>query len=221
MTYTHQDEEDKRLRRIVITTIVVFTFIIAAVVHAADKNAVVTCTQLVKQADTYQDFYLPAWQKKMCDHAGIEVVVRFSKETLEEMANEAVNNREIVPDAIPGNVDEMKEWYQRQEHAREKAMAYLNLTPRLQRICACESVGRPDAIPQHYERDGVTVLTGRVTPEDTGMCQINTFFWGATAKSMGLDLFNPFDNVQMANYIYQQQGAQPWYPSKKCHGYDV
>lgn len=220
MTKIHQDEDDKRTGRIIITTFIVSVLSIAAIVHASDRNATHDCQMLAIQAEQFDDFYLPEWQQEMCDSVGVEVVVRFSPETRAEMAAAQTAAVEVT-EGSESNVAEMEQWYQRQAYAREKEMAYLNLAPRLQRICACESVGRPDAVPQHYEADGVTVLTGRITPEDKGMCQINEYFWGAKAESLGLDLLDPFDNVQMANYIYQQQGAQPWYPSKKCHGYDA
>lgn len=219
MQYTQEEEADKRTRRIVITTLTIFALTIALVAHATDKGAVVECTRLAEQAQQYDDFYLPDWQRKMCDTVDIDVVVLFSPETREEMKEEVRNRYEVLEEPLPSNAEEMREWYQREAYAKEKALAYLNLAPRLQQICACESVGRPDAVPRHYEADGVTVLTGRITPEDKGMCQINEYFWGEKAESLGLDLLDPFDNVQMANYIYQQHGAQPWYPSRACHGY--
>lgn len=94
----------------------------------------------------------------------------------------------------------------------------IELDPELAVICSCESKGIPDGKPNHYESDGVTVLTGRVEPRDRGMCQINSYYWGAKATELGYDIETPNGNIQMANFIYETQGSQPWSASKKCHG---
>lgn len=85
----------------------------------------------------------------------------------------------------------------------------------LVRICACESAGSPDKEPVHYAADG-SVLRGRLVPQDTGMCQINSYYWGADALRLGFDLETPEGNIQMANYIYDRKGTQPWNASKSC-----
>lgn len=92
------------------------------------------------------------------------------------------------------------------------------LHPELQVICSCESKGVPDGKPLHFEKDGVTVLTGRVDPRDRGMCQINSYYWGEKANDLGYDIETVSGNIKMANYIYKTQGVQPWSASKKCHG---
>ena len=92
------------------------------------------------------------------------------------------------------------------------------LHPNLKVICSCESTGIPDGKPEHYESDGVTVLSGRVDPRDRGMCQISSFYWGQKAQELGYDIETPTGNTQMANYIFEHQGSQPWSASKKCHG---
>ena len=47
------------------------------------------------------------------------------------------------------------------------------LRPELVPICSCESMRGKYGTPTHYEEDGVTVLLGRVDPNDVGICQIN------------------------------------------------
>jgi hypothetical protein len=85
----------------------------------------------------------------------------------------------------------------------------------LVRICSCESTGSADNEPAHYDTDG-SVLRGRLVPQDTGMCQINTYYWGADAQRLGFDLETPEGNIHMANYIYDRSGTQPWLASKSC-----
>ena len=105
------------------------------------------------------------------------------------------------------------------EEVREiAATQIIELHPNLIPICACESRGRADAKPTHYEADGVTVLRGRINNLDVGMCQINLKYHEATAIELGLDLFVEEDNITYANYLYEHQGARPWSWSAHCHG---
>lgn len=90
------------------------------------------------------------------------------------------------------------------------------LLPALKRICACESVGDPNAEPQHFESDGVTVLTGRLNNNDIGLCQISTTYWLDVAKELGYDIYTEQGNIAMANYIYEYNGSQPWFWSQHC-----
>lgn len=89
------------------------------------------------------------------------------------------------------------------------------LAPELLPICSCESVGVPDAVPQHFNKDG-TVIRGKVNSDDIGMCQINLKYHKAVADKMDLDLFKEDDNIKYANYLYNKQGTKPWNWSKKC-----
>ena len=52
---------------------------------------------------------------------------------------------------------------------------------------------------------------------DWGLFQINETVWDTTAKSMGLNYKENWeDNVLMARYIYQTQGINAWNWSSKC-----
>lgn len=86
----------------------------------------------------------------------------------------------------------------------------VRLYPVMESICTCES-GR------QFKQDG-TVVRGIVNPQDIGMCQINLKYHGATAESLGYDLFTEKGNILYTNYLYDTQGAQPWYLSRQCHG---
>lgn len=83
-------------------------------------------------------------------------------------------------------------------------------------ICSCESQRGKYGKPTHFEKDGKTVLRGKVNPLDIGMCQINLKWHGEAAKKKGLDLFKEEDNITYANYLYGKQGSQPWNWSRAC-----
>lgn len=94
----------------------------------------------------------------------------------------------------------------------------LKLAAPLESVCACESSypgGRE--VPRHYEKDGETVRYGRITPGDTGMCQINVPIHKANIKEMGLNVHTPYGNIAYANYLYEKHGEQPWQASGQCH----
>lgn len=84
-------------------------------------------------------------------------------------------------------------------------------------ICACESSGSKYATPRHFKKDG-SVLRGEITSEDIGLCQINTYFHGSRAESMGIDLYSVDGNIEYANYLYEREGSKPWQASKRCWG---
>jgi len=89
------------------------------------------------------------------------------------------------------------------------------LPPELQRICSCESTGRPDNDPVQFNADG-TVLQGKLNSNDIGMCQINTKYWLTKSQDLGYDIYTEEGNKQMALWIYQNNGNQPWFWSKSC-----
>jgi hypothetical protein len=99
-----------------------------------------------------------------------------------------------------------------------QAKEIVALYPALVPICSCESNGRPDLKPTHYEKDGTTTLSGRLTPEDRGACQISAYYWSETAEKLGYDIESEEGNIRMANYLYDRYGSGPWRASSKCHG---
>lgn len=122
-------------------------------------------------------------------------------------------SEEITPlEAIETQIDTVDEVKPLPKPVKVSGVLY----PELKRICACESAGRPDAEPQHFEADGVTVRYGRVNPLDIGMCQINLRYHEATAVIMGLDVFLEADNIAYANWLYETQGTRPWRDSSAC-----
>jgi len=80
----------------------------------------------------------------------------------------------------------------------------------LKKICSCESGW------QHYESDGITVRRGKINTDDIGICQINQKHWSDEARRLGVNLFVEEDNIQMARWIYERYGTQPWNWSKEC-----
>lgn len=79
------------------------------------------------------------------------------------------------------------------------------------------SVARCESTFRHTLPDG-SVLRGRVDSRDTGVMQINTGYHGATAKKLGLNLENIYDNMAYARHLYEKQGVQPWSASRPCWG---
>ena len=76
-------------------------------------------------------------------------------------------------------------------------------------IARCESTFR------HTLADG-SILQGRVDPADTGVMQINKRYHLETAKRLGLNLDDLYDNMAYARDLYERQGTQPWSASAPC-----
>ncbi len=88
---------------------------------------------------------------------------------------------------------------------------YFSDIPIMIEIARCESTFR------HTLADG-SVLRGYVDNADTGVMQINLRYHQQTAKRLGLDLENIYDNMAYARYLYERQGTQPWNASAPCWG---
>ena len=81
--------------------------------------------------------------------------------------------------------------------------------PILAKIAECES---------HYQQfnsDG-SIFRGIAVREDIGVMQINETYHKATAKKLGYDIYSLDGNLAYAEYLYDNQGAQPWSASKAC-----
>lgn len=87
--------------------------------------------------------------------------------------------------------------------------------PELKRICACESMGEPNAEPRQYNADG-SVLVGVVNSDDKGSCQINAYYHQEQATSLGMDIYTEEGNIAYAHWLYEKEGSQPWLWSKHC-----
>lgn len=114
---------------------------------------------------------------------------------------------------IPTTVTYEKEPQSTQNEATEDIAS---LIPELVPICSCESMQGKYGTPTHYEEDGVTVMRGRVNPDDIGICQINLGYHQETADAMGLDLFVEANNITFANWLYEQSGNSAWSWSRSC-----
>lgn len=88
---------------------------------------------------------------------------------------------------------------------------YFSDIPIMIHIARCESTFR------HTLADG-SVLRGYVDNRDLGVMQINTFYHGDTAKRLGFDLENIYDNMAYARNLYERKGTQPWNASYPCWG---
>lgn len=88
---------------------------------------------------------------------------------------------------------------------------YYNDTPVLAEIARCESGF------VHFTDSG-KVLRGIKDSNDIGVMQINERFHLAQAKKLGYDIYSIEGNMAYAKYIYEKDGAAPWYASSKCWG---
>jgi len=78
----------------------------------------------------------------------------------------------------------------------------------LKTICTCES-------GLIHEVNG-KVVRGQINSEDIGICQINRFYHGKRATSLGLDLMIKEDNIAFAKLLFNEQGSRPWNWSRSC-----
>ncbi len=63
----------------------------------------------------------------------------------------------------------------------------------------------------HFRADG-SVKVGPTN--DVGFGQISVKYQLANAKKMGLDIYNPIDNLKYTTYLFKTQGSRPWNASK-------
>lgn len=91
----------------------------------------------------------------------------------------------------------------------EKVRRYFSDAPVLAEVSYCESRFR------QFNPDG-TILRGRANRSDVGVMQINTYYHGAKAQKLGLDLYTLEGNLEYARYLYETQGVAPWIHSSKC-----
>jgi len=79
----------------------------------------------------------------------------------------------------------------------------------LRKIADCESGNN------QFDKEG-NVIVGRVNPKDIGVLQINSYYWGETAKELGYDIYTRGGNLSMGLWLYKNYGTQPWQWSKSC-----
>lgn len=79
----------------------------------------------------------------------------------------------------------------------------------LRKIAHCESGNR------QFDDNG-NVIRGRENPKDIGTYQINLFYHQEVAEKLGYDLFTEEGNKGYAIWLYNKQGTNPWFWSKKC-----
>jgi hypothetical protein len=51
---------------------------------------------------------------------------------------------------------------------------------------------------------------------DIGKCQINSYWHEERAEEMGLNLFDPEDNMEYCLYLFEEEGVRPWKSSQFC-----
>lgn len=81
--------------------------------------------------------------------------------------------------------------------------------PVMTRISKCESNNK------HFENGQVLVRGNKNGSVDVGLYQINSI-WFAKAAELGFDIFTEKGNTDMAYWLFNNYGTQPWYLSSKC-----
>ena len=56
---------------------------------------------------------------------------------------------------------------------------------------------------------------------DIGKCQINTYWHGARAEAMGLNLYDPLDNMEYCLHLFETEGVGPWKSSQACWEHEL
>jgi hypothetical protein len=82
------------------------------------------------------------------------------------------------------------------------------LPPILQKICHAESPtghNKPNGTIAHYVNTNKTI--------DIGKCQINSI-WEAKAVELGYNIYTEQGNEDMALWIFNNYGSEPWFSSK-------
>lgn len=83
-------------------------------------------------------------------------------------------------------------------------------SPVMDRIAKCESGGK------HFNDKGKVIYNYNTNGSiDVGKYQINTVHL-PLAGTLGLDINKEKDNEEMAYYLYENKGTEPWYSSKSC-----
>lgn len=78
--------------------------------------------------------------------------------------------------------------------------------PILTKICKAESGGK------QFLTNG-NIVRGKANHSDIGICQINESINNDQARKLGFDIFTEKGNVQMAIWMFVNQGTQPWISS--------
>lgn len=77
-------------------------------------------------------------------------------------------------------------------------------------ILECESSFNPNAVNYNKAKDGTVWST------DLSYWQINDYFHEDIMSRQGLDINNPWDNLEYGFILLRDKGTQPWKASSKC-----
>jgi len=91
----------------------------------------------------------------------------------------------------------------------EYVTEYFADAPVMIAIAQCESHFR------QFDKSG-SIHRGKINRSDLGVMQVNEYYHGEKAKTLGLDLYTIEGNVQYARYLYEKEGTTPWLSSGKC-----
>jgi hypothetical protein len=79
------------------------------------------------------------------------------------------------------------------------------------KIIKCEStIYKHKAINENLDE------LGNVWSIDVGYWQINDYWHEETAKKLGFDIYDEWDNLEYGFYLFKNYGTKPWKASEKC-----
>lgn len=96
--------------------------------------------------------------------------------------------------------------YDYKDKLENYATDHRNLVRTIVKIAECESSWRPN----------VKGYSGTKVGEDIGLYQINTYHHLKKSQRMGLDIYDPVDNIRYALYLIEKRGFTDWSASKAC-----
>jgi hypothetical protein len=82
-------------------------------------------------------------------------------------------------------------------------------------ITSCESGNGKGSVNQYDKKGNVLTHFNDNKTFDLGVGQINSVHLEEAAR-MGLNLNDPYDNIDFTLWLYVQQGTNPWKASSKC-----
>ncbi len=115
----------------------------------------------------------------------------------------------LMSPQVVGEVTETENLYGDAQTVEQYVRDYYSDTPVLAEIARCESTFR------HFDRHG-NILRGVVNNSDVGVMQINTYYHGETAETLGFDIYTLEGNLGYGQHLYEREGTTPWNASAFC-----
>ena len=181
------------MKRVVLYCIIIFTLIATLLVTLfAPNNAE---GERKKKLERFEGQTIGAYNKTVTIQDEIVLKATFEQKTAPTVELEPARieqNRAVADDFLQSEVMRLSNKYGVSQ-------------PLVEAIIFCESGERPHVV-------GTDAVVGK----DIGYWQINTYFHTETSQRMGLDIYDPADNLEYGFWLLSEQGTQPWSASEYC-----